>query len=145
MHINSTAKSGNFVRSRTLFEFFFKKNLKHTYIFFQVGSCLNSGPRCWQGLLRPLPISRPHFLLFLRGDEVTPPSGNFVRSQHQHTSKTNLSPFLVTSSVWDVLKKKWKPIQGERHLVWVATPILTRYFDDPKISLESSKKRKKCK
>jgi hypothetical protein len=51
-----------------------------------------------------------------------------------------LSPFLVTSSVWDVLKKKWKPIQGERHLVRVATLILTRYFDDPKISLESSKK-----
>jgi hypothetical protein len=51
-----------------------------------------------------------------------------------------LSPFLVTSSVWDVFLKKWKPIQGERHLVWVATPILTRYFDDPKISLESTKK-----
>ncbi len=35
--------------------------------------------------------------------------------------------------------------EGEWHLVWVATPILTRYFDDPKIILESSKKKEKCK
>jgi len=71
----------------------------------------------------------PHHLVISSGPSTSIP-----------TSKTNLSPFLVTSSVWDVFLKKWKPIQGERHLVWVATPILTRYFDDPKISLESSKK-----
>jgi hypothetical protein len=55
-------------------------------------------------LFRPMPTSRPPFFLVCGADEVTIMSGNFVRPSYQLDIKTNLKPFKVTSSCFDVLK-----------------------------------------
>ncbi len=63
-------------------------------------------------LFRPMPTSRPPFFLVRGADEVTILSGNFVRPSYQLDIKTNLTPFLVTSSCFDVFEKKRDPYEA---------------------------------
>ncbi len=59
-----------------------------------------------------MPTSRPPFFLVCGADKVTILSGNFVRPSYKLDIKTNLTPFLATSSCFDVFKKSRDPYEA---------------------------------